>query len=271
MTAPTATTTVPTADLEDPTMTTTDTALPGLVRSEVIKAATVRAPRVLVAGTAIVGLLASWAAASFAADKGVTGVEAVLFPMAFTAVLAAVGAIVLFTSEVQHGTLPGALAAHPSRWPVAAAKAVVVAGFGLVLWAIGLATGFLGALVGGATFGDASGLAAGVAWALLYVVGAALLGLGVGMVVRHGAGAISGLLAWWLVIEGLIVSLAPAKVVWFVPFDTGFRPLGVQSDFDPSAVVDTPLSNPLHATIFWGYVLAALALGTFLLVRRDVD
>ena len=68
-----------------------------------------------------------------------------------------------------------------------------------------------------------------------------------------------------------IALLAPARVVWFVPFDTGFRPLGVQSDLDVSAVVATPLPNPLHATIFWGYVLAALALGTFLLVRRDVD
>ena len=34
-------------------------------------------------------------------------------------------------------------------------------------------------------------------------------------------------------------------------------------------VVAAGLSNPLHASIFWGYVIAALVLGTALLVRRD--
>ena len=48
----------------------------------------------------------------------------------------------------------------------------------------------------GTDLGDTSGVATAVLWALLYTVGAALLGLGVGMVVRHSAGAVSGLLVW---------------------------------------------------------------------------
>ncbi|MFZ4434057.1 MAG: hypothetical protein ACOYOQ_12755 [Microthrixaceae bacterium] len=60
-------------------------------------------------------------------------------------------------------------------------------------------------------------------WGLHYTVGSALLGLGVGMVVRHSAGAAAG------------------------------------------------LPNALHAAIFWGYVIVALALGAVLLVRRDAD
>ena len=75
----------------------------------------------------------------------------------------------------------------------------------------------------------------------------------------------------YLVVEGLIVSFAPTGAVRFVPFDTGFRTLGVESDLDVAEVVAAGLSNPAHAAIFWGYVLAALIIGTVLLVRRDAD
>ena len=252
-------------------MTITNVPLAAVLHSERIKATTVRASKVLVAGAAIVGLLTSWATATFATDQGLTATDVFLLPTLLTAVLAAIAGILLFTSEVQHGTLGGSLAAYPSRWPVAAAKAVLAAGAGLLLGAIGLATGLLGALAGGADLGDRSGVATKVLWALLYTVGSALLGLGVGMIVRNGAGAVSGLLVWWLVVEALIVQFAPAEVVRFVPFDTGFRTLGIESNFDVPEVATAGVSNPLHATIFWGYVLAALAIGTVLLVRRDAD
>jgi hypothetical protein len=39
-------------------------------------------------------------------------------------------------------------------------------------------------------------------------------------VVRHRAGAVSGLLVWSLVVEALVVQFALAEVVRFVPFDT---------------------------------------------------
>jgi ABC-type transport system involved in multi-copper enzyme maturation permease subunit len=242
-----------------------------VLRSDWIKATTVRATKVLVASSAIVGLLTSFAIAAFATDDAPTVVDVFLFPMVLTAVLAAIAGILLVTSEVQHGTLPGSLTAHPTRLPIVAAKTVVAAGFGLLLGFIGTATGFVGAVGGGLEVGDTSGVATRVLWGLLYAVGSALLGLGVGMVVRHSAGAISGLLVWWLVVEALVVQFAPAEVVRFVPFDTGFRTLGVESDLDVPEVVAAGLSNPAHAAIFWAYVVAALAIGAVLLVRRDAD
>ena len=245
--------------------------LPAVLRSERIKATTVRTNKILLATTAIIGLLTSWAVAAFATDEVMTVTEVFLYPMLLTAVLATIAGVLLITSEVQHGTLAGALTAHPSRWPVAVAKAIVAAGFGLLLGAIGMATGVVGALAGGLEVGDTSGVATRVLWALLYTVGSALLGLGVGMVVRHSAGAVSGVLVWWLVVEALVVQFAPPEVVRFVPFDTGFRTLGVESNLDVPEVAAAGLSNPLHASIFWAYVVAALALGTVLLVRRDAD
>ena len=278
-----------TTEHEEPPMTTTEVPLPlapeatnttgprpvgrfaAVLRSEGIKSTTVRVNKVLLAVTAVMGLLTSWATAAFATGTGLTSTEIFLLPTLLTAVLAAIAGVLLFTSEVQHGTLAGALTAHPSRWPVVAAKALFAAGFGLVLGVVGLVTGFLGALAGGVEVGDTSGLMATVLWALLYTVGSALLGLGVGMVVRHSAGAVSGILVWWLVVEGLVVQFAPPGVVRFVPFDTGFRTLGIESDFDAPDVVAAGVSNAVHASIFWGYVIAALALGTVLLVRRDAD
>ena len=43
------------------------------------------------------------------------------------------------------------------------------------------------------------------------------------------------------------------------------------SDVAVLVVAAAGLSNLAHASIFWGYVIAALVLGTALLVRRDVD
>lgn len=245
--------------------------LPAVLRSEWIKATTVRANKWLVAVAAVIGLLTSWATAVFMTDQDLTVVDVFIFPTILTAVLAAIAGVLLFSAEVQHGTLAGSLTAHPSRSPVVTGKAVAATGFGLVLGVVGMATGFVGALAGGIEVGDTSGVMTTVLWGLLYTVGSALLGLGVGMVVRHSAGAVSGLLVWWLVVESLVVQFAPAEVVRFVPFDTGFRTLGIESEFDVPEVVAAGLSNPLHALIFWGYVLAALAIGTVLVHRRDVD
>lgn len=245
--------------------------LAAALRSELVKTTTVRTPRTLLAAAAIVGLLIAWAAAVFDTDDRLTATDVFVYPTLLTAVLAAISGILLFTSDVQHGTLAGSLTAHPSRWPVAAAKTVVAAGSGLALGAVGMACGFVGALAGGLEVGDTSGVAATVSWALLYTVGAALLGLGIGMIVRHGAAAVAGLLVWWLVVEGMVVSFAPVGVVRFVPFDAGARTLGIATDLDRTEVVAAGLPNPLHASIFWGYVVMALVLGTVLLLRRDVE
>jgi hypothetical protein len=247
--------TTATTQEEGPTMTTTELALPvafeatsssrrhvdrlaAVLRSEWIKATTVRTNTTILAAAAVVGLLSSWAAAVFITDEGMTAAQVAAGSTALTAVLAAIAGILLFSAEAQHGTLAGALTAQPSRWPVVAGKAVVATGLGLALGVIGLLTGFAGALAGGLEVGYTSGVPSTMLWALLYTCGSAVLGLGVGMVVRHSAGAVSGLLVWWLVVEGFIVMFAPGEVVRFVPFDTGWRSLGIVSDLDP------PRSSP---------------------------
>jgi ABC-2 type transport system permease protein len=273
---------------DDPTMTTTELTLPtrraaestppdgharlaAALRSEWIKSTTVRTNKAILIGAFVFSSLLSWATAAFYTDEVLTVAKAFLFSTWLTAVLAVIAGVLSFSAEVQHGTLAAAVAAQPARWPIMAAKAVVAIGYGLLLGVTGLATGFVGALAGGIEIGDTSGIPAVVGWALLYTSGSAALGLGVGMIVRHSAGAVSGVLVWWFVIEGLLIQFAPAAVVRFLPFDAGFRTLGVGPSYDSPEFVASALSNAAHAAIFWGYVLAALAIGTTLLHRRDAD
>ncbi len=273
---------------EDPTMTTTELPLPttraaaatptagharlaAALRSEWIKSTSVRTNKAILIGAFVVSSLMSWATAAFYTDEVLTVAKAFVFSTWLTAVLAVIVGVLSFSAEVQHGTLAAAVTAQPARWPITAAKAIVTIGYGLLLGVTGLATGFVGALAGGIEVGDASGIPATVGWALLYTSGSALLGLGVGMIVRHSAGAVSGILVWWFVIEGLLLQFAPAQVVRYLPFDAGFRTLGVGPSYDSPEFVASALSNALHASIFWGYVLAALAIGTTLLHRRDAD
>lgn len=283
MTAP------PTVTQEEVLMTTTELPLPtdraiaapartrhhaqltAVLRGEWIKSTTVRTNKTILAAAGVAGLLTSWATAVFVTGEVLTAPQVAIGAAALTAVLAAIAGILLFSAEAQHGTLAGALTAQPARWPVVAGKAVVATGLGLALGVLGLLAGFAGALAGGLELGDTSGVPSMMLWALLYTWGSAVLGLGVGMVVRHSTGAVSGLLVWWLVVEGILVQFAPGEVVRFVPFDTGWRSLGIESEFDPPAVVAAGLSNALHASIFWVYVLAALVIGAVLVHRRDVD
>ena len=61
--------------------------------------------------------------------------------------LASIVGTLMFTSEVQHGTLPNAVMAQPARWVIVAAKAVVASGFGLVMGIVGMTAGFAGAVL----------------------------------------------------------------------------------------------------------------------------
>jgi ABC-2 type transport system permease protein len=271
---PTMTTTEldhPTTRADEATTTAGHARLAAVLRSEWIKSTTVRTNKAILVGAFVFSSLLSWATAAFYTDEVLTVADAFVFSTWLTAVLAVIAGVLSFTAEVQHGTLAAAVAAQPARWPIMAAKAVVAIGYGLLLGVTGLSTGFVGALAGGIEIGDTSGIPAVVGWALLYTSGSAALGLGVGMIVRHSAGAVSGLLVWWFVIEGLVIQFAPAEVVRYLPFDAGFRTLGAGPSFDSPEFVASALSNGLHASIFWGYVAAALTIGTVLLHRRDTD
>ena len=100
--------------------------------------------------------------------------------------------------------------------------------------------------------GDTSGIAATAAWALVLTTLGAVLGLGVGMIIRHSSAAVSTALVWTFVIENLVRSMAPANALPLPALQRRQRaaehPLGRRHP----ATLAAPLSRPHDALLFVG-------------------
>ena len=241
------------------------------LRSDWIKASTVRVNRAILLLALGGGLLVSWAVAMFVTDQVLVVSEVGFYWTSVTSMLAAIGGVLLFGSEVQHGTLAAAVAARPARWIIALSKTLTAAALGLAVGAVGVAAGFGGAALAGLDMGETSALPATVAWALLFTTLSAVLGLGIGMIVRHSTAAIGGLLVWGFVLENLFNLFLPVEIARFLPFFAGNKLLAYNNDFDTPQAIAVALTRPESALVFAGYTAVALIVGSVLLYRRDTD
>jgi ABC-type transport system involved in multi-copper enzyme maturation permease subunit len=237
--------------------------------SEVRKLRTTRAMwwllGVLVAAVSAVAFLA----ARTADASDLTGVVAeqpfAQIAMTLVPAFAVVLAIRSYTDEVRHGSIVPTLLASPSRSRVLVAKAVVaaVAGASLAIAAQAVAMTLGAALVAAEGFPPviawasvastvAAGAVAGVLWSLL--------GVGVGVAVRHQVPALVGSLVWILVAEYVLASFAPGLAT-YLPVTAGGSLLGLDG---------APLSPTAGGLVLAGWAAAALAAGRALLRRRDV-
>ncbi|MCU1455710.1 MAG: hypothetical protein JWN46_3856 [Acidimicrobiales bacterium] len=245
-------------------------AFPAAVRSEWIKLASLRANKAILGLTAMVTAVVAWALARSLDHQALPASVLFIYPLPLVAALALVAGILMFTSEAQHGTLAATLTARPTRWVIAAAKTAMATAVGLAMGVTAMVAGFGGALLGGAQVGHGAPVTRGL-WALLYITLATVIGLGVGMIARHSAGAISGLLMWSFVVEGLFAPVLPKALVHFLPFSAGYRLLDAGSDFKPPVVIAHVFPRPAYALIFGGYALLSVIIGTALLYRRDTN
>ncbi len=108
-------------------------------------------------------------------------------------------------------------------------------------------------------------------WGLFVAALAPLLGLGIGMILRHSAAAVSILLIWVFVVEITIRALIPANVHRFLPFSAANGLLGTATGTGSPEMVAAELSKLQNAFLFGGYAAAALAAGTVILYRRDMS
>lgn len=186
-----------------------------------------------------------------------------------TTLFAVVAGTLLFTSEVQHGTLAGSLTARPSKTTFVTAKVVVAALLGLAMGVLGIAGGLAGGVASSMDTGDMSGAVSGTAWALALTTLAAVLGLGVGLVVRHSAGAVTTVLVWALAVETLVRGMVAPTVSRLLPFTAAHGILGTRSAADTPETLAAALSNLGNVAVIgcWGAV--AVAIGTALLIRQD--
>jgi ABC-type transport system involved in multi-copper enzyme maturation permease subunit len=244
------------------------------IRSEWIKLRSVRSTPVFLSLAALVGvgmslILGLVVKTDPYEDLPFTVGNTFLVSSWLTTVFAVVAGTLLFTSEVQHGTLAGALTARPSRPVTVGAKVGVAAVLGFAMGALGILGGLVGASASGMDTGDMSGAAAGVAWALVLTTLASILGLGVGLIVRHSAAAITSVLVWALAVETLVRGMAPASVSRLLPFTAANGLLGTRSAADTAETLDAALSNVANAAVIGGWVVVGVVVGTALLIRRD--
>ena len=250
--------------------------IPTALHSEWIKVSSLRSNVRILAVTPVIGVTLSWIMATFVevdpdTDLPFTIAVTFIFSTWLTAVLAMIMGTLTFTSEAQHGTLASAVAAQPARWVTVASKTTVAASFGLAMGILGMAGGLSGAILGGLPRGDTSGMASTVLWGLLLTALAPVLGLGVGMILRHSAAAVSILLVWAFVLENIVRALAPVSASRYLPFSAANNMLGIASADDTPESLAAALTPFQNAVLFGGYAVVLLAIGTTLFYRRDTD
>ena len=250
--------------------------IPTALRSEWIKVSSLRSNVMILALTPVIGILLSWILATFVEIDPDTNLpftigETFIFSTWLTTVLAAIMGTLMFTSEAQHGTIATAVAAQPSRWITVTAKTTIAACFGLAMGVLGMIGGLSGAVLGGLDKGDTSGMASTALWGLLLTTLAPVLGLGVGMILRHSAAAVSILLVWAFVLENLVRTLIPANAARFMPFSAAGGMLGISQATDTPETLAAGFSQAQNALLFGGYSVGVLVVGTIIFSRRDMD
>ncbi|MGH9223447.1 MAG: ABC transporter permease [Acidimicrobiales bacterium] len=204
------------------------------------------------------------------ADELATSDRQLSFLVGWGAVLgslfAALCGALSFTAEVRHGTIRPTLIATPRRGRVVLAKLEAAYLAGTVM---GLGATCVAAVAGRVAL-DARGVAVmldGGDYAFLIAGGAAsaglwaVIGVGVGAVVRAQVPTVVGLLAWVLLVEGQVLGNAPG-VGRLAP-----GPLGqAMSGLRPGDLVDPALAAVLLAT----YAVGAGAAGWLAATRTDV-
>lgn len=193
------------------------------------------------------------------------------------ALLALVLGVLGGAGEYRHGTLTPTLLATPARGRVMAAKALVHAvagatlGVGTALFCLAVTAG--GLSLRGAEFALSTGeVVAAVAGAGGYVGLAAVFSLGVSAALANQAAAITVLFTLVLVIENVLVTVAPSVARW-MPGQTGSA-LGfptLDRDTSTQSVLGADvLSQALGGVTFAAYALIAVLAGVVALRRRDI-
>lgn len=238
--------------------------------SEYLKLRTTRLPATLVlVGTGLstaIGVSGVLMQKAGAAVDVAQAARAVTAPLWF---LVAVVAIMDGAGEFQHHTIRTTLLSTPRRLHVLTSKAVVIGGYGAVTTGLGMAASIGAVLVTAQVHG--APLRAGVPadWAGLVgaILAGALFGMlasALGMLTRGTALALTALLLWYFVGQGVlpVILRQPALAHW--------TPNGVATTLiDPAARELATVLASGAALIGYTAVFSAAAAWTFL--RRDPD
>jgi hypothetical protein len=186
------------------------------------------------------------------------GIREALSSTGSGAVVVLVAGIIIAAGEYRHGTAADTFLTTPRRHRVLAAKLVVGAALGLVVGlvtavaSLGVARGVYAAE--GASFPLQDGeVWATLAGTLVYTTLFAVVGVGLGTLVRNQVTAVTGALVWVAVVEHILVNLATTLGRW-LPFGAGQAI--VRTPIDDLL---TPLAGAVVVTLYAaGFALAGL-------------
>ncbi|QNN51803.1 ABC transporter permease subunit [Nocardioides mesophilus] len=238
--------------------------------SEYLKLRTLRLPALLlVMGTVfsgaigVSGVLMQPAGTPLDIDQAGRAVTApIWFLVAVVAILASAG-------EFQHHTIRTTLLSTPHRTDVLISKAVVMGGYGAVMTGLGMAASITAVLVTARIDGvplDAGGAAAWFGLAAAVWAGAlfGMLAAALGMLTRGTALALTALLLWYFVGEGVL------PVVLRQPGLSHWTPSGVATTLTYPAFEQLSTVLASGAALF-GYTAVFVAAAAWMFLRRDPD
>jgi ABC-2 type transport system permease protein len=252
----------------------------GILRGDLIKLLSLRSTWWMLASTVVlitlISLAVAWSLEEIAADPmtapelaTTNGAEFVAggFQMGMVTI-AALGAL-LITGEYSTGMIRSTLAAIPTRTPMLAAKAIVLAGLTLAVSAVSIALSYLVTMPLLARYDMVPPLSDMDTWltfggAVYFLIATGLFALGVGALLRSTAGAITVALLVLLVLPGVLSFIT---LDW-VETIAGYLPLPASAAFiggDQSA----DLSAVTGILVIAAYALVPLIAGGVLLRKRD--
>ncbi|GAA2357292.1 hypothetical protein GCM10010404_07510 [Nonomuraea africana] len=180
--------------------------------------------------------------------------------------------VLAITSEYATGLIRTSLALVPRRWPVLAAKSVVVGGLGLVVGPVVVFTTYVVSrrmLESRYPIADFADRLPTLVTSSLTVAVFALLGLGLGAVLRSAAGAIAILVGLVYVIPMIVGNLPEPWSERLGSVMIGALPREITGDDLTSSVYGALLSPVAAAVVLALYAVLPPAAGLLLLRERD--
>ncbi|MGV8967548.1 MAG: ABC transporter permease subunit [Cellulomonas sp.] len=178
--------------------------------------------------------------------------------------------VLAISGEYSSGMIRATLAAVPMRLPVLWGKVLVIGVVSLVVSEVGALTAFF---LGQAILGSGANVALsdpGVLRAVLgtgaYMAAIAMLGLAIGALLRHAAGAIGALFTLLLLAPGLLPAVLPSS--WADVF-VKYLPSNAGSSFTSVVPAEGMLSAGAGAAVLVGWIVVLLLAAAVLLRRRD--
>lgn len=245
------------------------------MNAERIKLSTIRSPlwSCVLAAVCSLGVAALQGATAYGA-AGLPPQSAVVGVVAFGVPVMMILSAMTVTGEYRSGMIRTTFAATPNRAVVLATKAVVAAVFSGVLGVVlAIAAVVVTRLASDQVLGVRLSLAAWEVWGVaasvaVYAALAAVLGVGVGALLKHTPGAVAVLLLWPLVLEPILANLPHlgAQVGPFLPFGNAFVFTGVQWLYPANVMPWGPIGSLVYFAVFVAVVFACAGA---LLNRRD--